>query len=529
MTIKQLVKQNKFIFICIILGLILGASAQAYSNYALTPMGNSLKKLDARAFFFWIILSLVFDLIARIMMYLSSYVYDKQSQKYLHYLRNKIISHYYSEHINKNIKPSQAQNRLTNDLKILSDQYLTSYLNVMIGISDIIFSVYVVFTFNLVLLVVIIVLAILMLFVPDLLSKRLTKATNLVSKSNHSYLDTIAKWFAGLAVLKRYRKKSILLSVLSNSSRKLENATVNESKQYNILSGLNYSINLSFQTIILSLTGFLVLNHQLDIGTLFSIGNFTSVIFSQLVMVSSQIGHIKSTKDLNTDVTKNLIPISDNNKHTSLFDFSSLSIENLKLKFSNGEQLTYPNIKINAGEKILLSGDSGVGKSTLFKLILNELKPTSGRIIFKDKKSKIINPDLSQIGYIPQDPILFPGTIEDNITMFEPKLNKRARIWSKRMQLVDDLQKFPQGIKTQINLDKNNLSGGQRQKVILARTKVYDSQIILIDEGTSAIDAKATQKILENLVHGNETIIFIAHNLTSKMREMFDREIYLTK
>ena len=78
-------------------------------------------------------------------------------------------------------------------------------------------------------------------------------------------------------------------------------------------------------------------------------------------------------------------------------------------------------------------------------------------------------------------------------------------------------------------MDKLNISGGQRQKIVLARAKVHDSDIILIDEGTSAIDQKATMDILHNLLKSKATIVFIAHNFNTKMRELFDREIHLVK
>ena len=99
---------------------------------------------------------------------------------------------------------------------------------------------------------------------------------------------------------------------------------------------------------------------------------------------------------------------------------------------SNGEVVSYPDITIKSGEKILLSGDSGTGKSTLFKLILGELKPTEGKIIFKDKNGQQIHPDLAKIGYIPQDPTLFPGTIKENITMFNNKLDGEAEEVAKK-------------------------------------------------------------------------------------------------
>ena len=91
----------------------------------------------------------------------------------------------------------------------------------------------------------------------------------------------------------------------------------------------------------------------------------------------------------------------------------------------------------------------------------------------------------------------------------------------------EDIKKFDKGLEEEINLDHLNVSGGQRQKIVLARAKIHDSDIMLIDEGTSAIDQKSTIDILEKLVKSKATIIFIAHNFNEKMRGMFDKEIHL--
>ena len=95
--------------------------------------------------------------------------------------------------------------------------------------------------------------------------------------------------------------------------------------------------------------------------------------------------------------------------------------------------------------------------------------------------------------------------------MFNNKLDGEAEEVAKKM---------PNGINTYINLDQLNLSGGQRQKIVLARTKVYGSKLLLIDE-------KATLKILKNILQGPETIVFIAHNWSKELHDIFDREIYL--
>lgn len=74
-----------------------------------------------------------------------------------------------------------------------------------------------------------------------------------------------------------------------------------------------------------------------------------------------------------------------------------------------------------------------------------------------------------------------------------------------------------------------NISGGQRQKIVLVRALVHQSEIFLIDEGTSAIDQQATMQILREITSSSATVIFIAHSFNDQMKEMFDREIHLTK
>ncbi len=189
----------------------------------------------------------------------------------------------------------------------------------------------------------------------------------------------------------------------------------------------------------------------------------------------------------------------------------------------------YIDIAVKPGEKILLTGDSGAGKSTLFKLILGELKPSTGKIEFQNSQGLTIKPNMSRIGYIPQEPNLFPGTIKENITMFNKQLNNQVAQVLDEVNFAADIKKFKAGVDEKIDLDNLNISGGQRQKIVLARSKIHDSDIILIDEGTSAIDQTATMDILQKLLKSKTTIVFIAHNFNKQMQEMFDREIHLIK
>lgn len=201
----------------------------------------------------------------------------------------------------------------------------------------------------------------------------------------------------------------------------------------------------------------------------------------------------------------------------------------MQVSFKNGELIAYPHILINKGEKVLLTGDSGTGKSTLFKVLLGEIKPNFGRVIYRDARGKSITPNSEEVGYIAQDNTLFPETIENNITMFDSKLNKQVDPILENIELKKDIEKVPAGMETIVDVDKDNLSGGQKQKIVLARAQIHNSSMLLIDEGTSAIDSKATKKILEKLLKSDQTIIMIAHNFSKELTEMFDKEIHLEK
>jgi ABC-type bacteriocin/lantibiotic exporter with double-glycine peptidase domain len=173
----------------------------------------------------------------------------------------------------------------------------------------------------------------------------------------------------------------------------------------------------------------------------------------------------------------------------------------------------------------LLTGVSGCGKSTFLRLILGIEKPSKGKVEYYDNQNQVIIPDFDQIGYIAQDVTLFPSSIRDNITMFNDPLNNKV---SEVLQKVD-LDLSVKEIGSIINPDNILLSGGQKQKIILAREIIDPKSFIFLDEPTSAIDTKTTTKILKIISELPSTIIMIAHNLTPEQKLMFDREIHFSK
>lgn len=150
------------------------------------------------------------------------------------------------------------------------------------------------------------------------------------------------------------------------------------------------------------------------------------------------------------------------------------------------------------------------------------------RSFFFDHNGQKLNFDLDELGYIAQDNTLFPDTIANNVTMFNSALNNQISGVLDQVGFTKDLDKMSAGLNSQIDLDKGNLSGGQRQKLVLARALIHQSPWLLIDEGTSAIDSAGTKQVLQNLLNTPSTVIMIAHDYSTELVSMFDRQIKLT-
>jgi len=180
------------------------------------------------------------------------------------------------------------------------------------------------------------------------------------------------------------------------------------------------------------------------------------------------------------------------------------------------------DIEIIAGEKVAFVGESGCGKTTLVKLLMNFYSPMSGRILINDTNVIDINLELlrERIAYIQQNTFLFSGSVEDNIKFNSENVDISNVIDAAKKSKADEfICHLPQSYSTYIEENGANLSGGQRQKLSITRAILKNPDILILDEATSNLDSlseKAIEKTINELHHGGITII-IAHRLSTVM------------
>lgn len=523
MKIKGLIKSRAVRFWLIMIVIFLGRSASAASQYFQKPTFNYLSSGNLEKIIFFFILSAILSLVAMILNTWSTISYNRQIQDYFHLLRKKITRHFYNQN---DQSVSEMENVLSNNFDMLDKNYAQPIYSIVYNTMALLLSIGVVLTVDWTFLVIIVILAVINLLLPKLFEKNLSKANEEISLQNNKLLKTIDHWLGGLAELQRYGVFGYLIKKMGQADKNLEDSNVHEVK----IESLSYFAsgigNGAAQIIFSVWSGILFFQDKISLGSAMMVQSFAFTIFNTVWVYAQAITQFQGIKKVNEQMQKLEQDVIVNKKKTA-GDWKKLKVSNLKMQYPDGEEIAYPDFEIKQGEKILLSGDSGTGKSTLFKLILGQLQPASGDICFFDQNGQKVNPNLEKIGYLAQDAKLFPVSIADNITMFDQKLANKLDDVIEKVQFKRDIVAFPNGMETQVDLDNENLSGGQKQKVILARSNIHDSNFILMDEATSAIDSQATEKILSNVLNSNATVIMIAHNFNDKMRAMFDREIHL--
>ena len=178
------------------------------------------------------------------------------------------------------------------------------------------------------------------------------------------------------------------------------------------------------------------------------------------------------------------------------------------------------DINIRSGEKIALAGPSGAGKSTIIQLLLRFYDHTAGEILVDGKPIQDYNVYhlRSHIGIVPQEVVLFGGSIRENIAYGNPEATDAdIEEAAQKANALEFIQGFPEGLDTRVGDRGVKLSGGQRQRIAIARAILKDPAILLLDEATSSLDAESetlVQDALDKLMVGRTTII-IAHRLST--------------
>jgi ATP-binding cassette, subfamily B, multidrug efflux pump len=357
-----------------------------------------------------------------------------------------------------------------------------------------------------------------------LLTKRYDHLQTRISRFN----DIMEACFSGIRVVRAYVKEKSQQAKFDKSVLDRRDAEIATIKSAAIINSLYEYIWQFSIVIVLIAGGIMAINNKLTIGELVAFVYFTS----SLVFPMFDIGQFLVTSrrsavsiDRLSELESVAPMVADNGKIKIDNDLKGhLVFENIEFGFPNSERkiINKVSLEIKAGQTVALVGKVGSGKTWLVNLIPRLIDPTGGSV-------KLDNHDLREyqladlrknIGYVPQEPVLFSDTIRNNIA-FGREIDEATLDWAIDIaQLKDEIAGFPRGIDTAIGTRGMSISGGQKQRLALARALVGRPKILILDDCTSALDSR-TESALWGRLHEvlpGITAILITHRPDTLMR-----------
>jgi len=297
-----------------------------------------------------------------------------------------------------------------------------------------------------------------------------------------------------------------------------------------VLSQTSQVLQKLSQLLVLWVGATLVLSGDLTLGQLIAFRIISGYVTQPLLRLSSIW---QSIQELKVSFER-LADVIDTPQESDAVDKAKVPLppiegdvtfENLSFRFRKdmAPVLKDVNLNVKAGTFVGIVGQSGSGKSTLMKLLPRLYAPDEGRILIDgyDIDKVELYSLRRQIGIVPQDPLLFSGTISENIALTQPDAGSDEIVMAAKLADAHDfIMGLPSGYSTPVGERGASLSGGQRQRIAIARTLLSNPKLLVMDEATSALDYETERRVCDNLVGALQdcTVFFITHRLATVRR-----------
>lgn len=482
--------------------------------------------------------TLIYTIGYSIILGLVYFAYDLCSKKFIRNVLKMLRSKVFRGIMRANHKDFTNNNTadyisaLTNDMKLIEENYIMPLLQILQYTVMFIATVIRLITLSPIVTLALFISMLLLFIVPSIFGKALESKQLEISNSLSLFTCKLKDMFSGYDVIRSYNLKEKIDGEFEENNENIARVKFNADRLFAINESVSQILGLGTQLVAIFLTGYFVLKGELSMGILIAVFQLSGTLVQPVIIIMSNIPKIASMKA----VIERLETFSDYADHgligTDEPTFNK-SIEVSNLQFSYDEDkvvIEGIDLELKKGKKYAIVGGSGCGKSTLIKLISGYYSNFTGNISFDGKSIENLSIEKvnTMIAMIHQNVYMFDKSIKENICLFKDFAEADINEALESSGVDKFIEHVEDGLNYLVGENGSNLSGGQRQRIAIARALIQKKPILILDEGTSAIDMQTAYDIESKLLSIKDlTLITITHKMSEELFGLYDEIIYM--
>ncbi len=477
------------------------------------------------------LLDAISSLIVIVLVFLGVYLIVSTLQQYVvEVLKNKIRyslnKNLYQSYASRNIESFQKKdsseilNEFNNEVNVVIDNYVSSKLNVFsLTISLILGSLYIA-NLSVEILMFLLFCAFITILINSIFK-------NSLKKNQMNYLDSMKQWLCSIKNLCRCFNDIKILNLekvfcdgLDIENKNIEQSTLKNNGFIKILTSINSFISqaMFFLTLLFGIV--LIHYNRLTVGQLLGIVQASNMVIMPIVNYANLRNMIQSSKPVLQKLLDNSMCYEENEPIVFDEQIHDIKIKHLSYSYGVRQILDLNNLVIDQGKKYLVIGKSGDGKSTFLDILTKQKKADGLYVNNKDLKDVQFSTYADKFSYVNQNNDLLPFSFEQNITLGR----KMSKYSLKDLVTIFNLESIFDKERDNLDFEHLNLSGGEKQRICLARAMYRNKKWLFLDEAFSAIDKTNSDRIHQFILSNPDlTVLSIEHKVTKETVSLYDK------
>lgn len=530
--IKQFYKNNKLNFFMSIFICILAATFNIVNAFLLKQLidvatKGTLAELKT-VIFRYLILMVMFIVICLLRRcFINNYV-EKAMKQYKDYAFNNLLK--------KNVNAfggditSKYISIFTNDLNVIETGYIRSNITIFSQSLQFMLAIISMAYMSLPLMVIVVVASILSIVISYLFGNSLSKMDQELSETNEKFISTVKDMLTGFPVIKSFKVEKEIFDQFNSSNSEVENSRKRKNRKAQLIEIISGEAGFILALVTFGMGAYFSIKGLITAGTVVAFIQLLNYVTDPINQLGNLIPARKSCRGLIDKMEKATYCDDNEEDKISKDEFNNaITFNNVSFGYEEGRDiLKNINVKFEKGKSYALVGSSGSGKSTLLNLVLGYMESYRGEIIFDNLElRKIQTSSLYELfSVIQQNVFIFDNTIEENIVMFKKYDDDIVNKAVDSASLTDLIKE--RGYGYDCGEGGKFLSGGEKQRISIARSLIRKTPILIMDEGTSALDAATSQSIERDLAKiEGLTKIVITHKMDENILSLYDEILVL--